>query len=367
MNKRYFLKGVLSALGIVITGKVKAISSNIENNISDAIDKVNKNDQMSTPTATRTPSISTTPSRTRTPSLTPSNTPSMTPSQTRSVSISVSPSGTNSVSNSISSSPTPTRSPSTSTSPSTTPSYTSSPSRTPSISVTNTPSISESPSNSIISSSTPSISSTPSQTPSETPSTTPSITPSASSVLPVELLYFELINSINESVLISFATTSETNNNGFNIFKSTNFSSFKHLTTIKGKINSYQLETYSFEDKNVQNGEFITYQLIQNDTNGFSKIIATESIEVLKSDIFLSEIFPNPTYRNGYVKINTSKPITLELQIQNTLGFTIHKFQYKFNSGNHQLELPIQSISKGLYILSFILNEKTIVRKLVLN
>jgi len=176
-----------------------------------------------------------------------------------------------------------------------------------------------------------------------------------------------LILSINGSVILNFASTSETNNNGYEILKSINSSPFLPITLIKGKGNSYQLETYSYEDKNVKNGDFISYQLKQHDTNGFSKIIAKDSIQVLNSEIVLSEVFPNPTYRNAFISIHSPKKIKVELLIKNTVGMIIGKYNYEINEGKTEINLPLESLSKGLYFLVFILKDNSIIRKLVLN
>ena len=69
MNKRYFIKGMLSIFGIAASNKAKAITKNVEDSFVKAMAP------LATFSATSTPSVTITPSSSRTPSISLSVTP----------------------------------------------------------------------------------------------------------------------------------------------------------------------------------------------------------------------------------------------------------------------------------------------------
>ncbi|TLV00792.1 T9SS type A sorting domain-containing protein [Dyadobacter luticola] len=105
--------------------------------------------------------------------------------------------------------------------------------------------------------------------------------------LPVKLIAFEVTNSNNQNNL-TWKTSSETNNKGFEIERSADARTFTKIGYVEGNGDSNELNNYHFTDQNPSN---ITYyrlkQLDYDDTFEYSKII------MAKSDQQLS-IYPNP-------------------------------------------------------------------------
>jgi hypothetical protein len=106
-------------------------------------------------------------------------------------------------------------------------------------------------------------------------------------VLPVKFL--DLNASINDkSTLISWSTSSENNNKGFEIERSTNGVDFEKIGFVKGIGNSNKINSYFF---NYINTESTFYRLKQIDFDGqfeYSNTIATKNKKIE------SEILPNP-------------------------------------------------------------------------
>ena len=116
------------------------------------------------------------------------------------------------------------------------------------------------------------------------------------SSLPVKLISFSGKNSENQN-LLTWKTTSETNNSGFDIEKSKDAKSFKKIGFVDGSGDSKENKTYSFTDQT----PFITtyYRLKQIDYDGkfeYSRIIS------VKNDYAGISIYPNPAANNFFVK-----------------------------------------------------------------
>lgn len=104
-------------------------------------------------------------------------------------------------------------------------------------------------------------------------------------VLPVELLYFEAQIDINNDVLLTWATASETNSNYFTLERSTDGQSWKALQTIQSAGNSNHLIEYAYTDTDTKSGVYY-YRLVQTDFDGAFEIFQPVAIEKQKLNTF---------------------------------------------------------------------------------
>lgn len=116
--------------------------------------------------------------------------------------------------------------------------------------------------------------------------------------LPVTLNYFgaEILN--NKSTLLSWSTSSEANNSGFEVEQSFDGVDFKTIGFVKGAGNSKNTIKYSFA---YLGDETAFYRLKQIDFDGkatYSDIVSVENTE------FVTDLTPNPF--NDYIEIATS-------------------------------------------------------------
>ena len=114
---------------------------------------------------------------------------------------------------------------------------------------------------------------------------------SSSALLPVELI--EFTGKVKKTgVELSWVTTNEINNQGFNIQKSRNGFDWKKIKFIKGATRSEETNAYNFFDTNPYHGANY-YRLKQIDFDGnyeFSKIIGVNLTE--ENEI---NVYPNPS------------------------------------------------------------------------
>ena len=121
--------------------------------------------------------------------------------------------------------------------------------------------------------------------------------------LPVSLLYFKGVKSGEQAALLSWATTSETNNAYFELLRSTDGKDFQPITKIQGAGNSSVLNSYSFTDANLQPGVYY-YMLIQVDFDGTPTLSPIITINTGLAGTV--EVVPNAVLSGEPVKVLNS-------------------------------------------------------------
>ncbi len=175
----------------------------------------------------------------------------------------------------------------------------------------------------------------------------------AAGVVPVELSSF--LSSINgNNVMLTWSTATETNNKGFAVERSEDFSTWVNLGFVEGKGTSTQTNNYSFADKNVANGKYY-YRIIQTDFDGTYRIYYLGSeIEVgAPANFALLQNYPNPF--NPSTRISYQLPVDSKVKIE-LYGITGEKVATLINAdhaaGYYNLELNAGelNLASGLYL-----------------
>jgi surface protein len=158
------------------------------------------------------------------------------------------------------------------------------------------------------------------------------------SALPVKLISF--MGDIQEnSIVLSWETSSEINNKGFDIEKSANARTFEKIGFVDGGGDSKTKKVYRFVDLNPLPTTY--YRLKQRDFEGefeYSRIITVKQPE---GTIVL---YPNPTGNVFYLRGLTEHQ---KLIIRNAEGKVVHKQQWL--SGN---AVNVGHLPDGLYLIS---------------
>ncbi len=112
--------------------------------------------------------------------------------------------------------------------------------------------------------------------------------------LPVELVSFNAIVD-KASILLSWTTSSETNNSHFQIERSSGQNVWETVGRVDGAGNSIVQTTYSFKDFFLPAGKY-SYRLKQYDYNGNFEVFAlNQEVVIARPDEFdMSQNFPNP-------------------------------------------------------------------------
>jgi len=169
-------------------------------------------------------------------------------------------------------------------------------------------------------------------------------------VLPVELTSFTADVNKNNAML-SWSTSSESNNSGFEIERSGNNGQWSKIGFVHGKGNSSSQNFYFFADKNLNTGIY-NYRLKQIDYNGnYEYYYLQNEINIGKPEEFsLKQNYPNPF--NPMTKIDFSLPEdgNVSLSVYDNSGKLVSKLMNgSVNSGYHSVNFNASGISSGIY------------------
>ncbi len=196
-----------------------------------------------------------------------------------------------------------------------------------------------------------------------------------SSVIPVELSSFSYTLT-NNDVELKWATTTETNNRGFEIQRSVILSEAKNLSWkvigfVKGSGTTTEPNSYKFVDKNLNAGKYL-YRLKQIDFDGSNKF--SNELEVIiepPNEFMLEQNYPNPF--NPVTRISYTIPAEsnniVTLKVYDILGNEIATLvNEKQNPGRYEIEFDadIYSLSSGVYLYKLVSGEHTAIRKFIL-
>lgn len=185
--------------------------------------------------------------------------------------------------------------------------------------------------------------------------------------MPVELASFtSVINGNN--VNLNWTTSTETNNAGFNIERSTINGSWQKITNVTGNGNSTTGHSYSFTDKNLNIGSY-NYRLKQIDFNGnYEYFNLSNEVSIGVPDKFnLSQNYPNPF--NPSTKINFNLPTDgkVSLKIFDMSGKELMTLVNEVKTaGYYSVSFNASEIPSGVYFYSLSADNFTATKKMIL-
>ncbi len=181
--------------------------------------------------------------------------------------------------------------------------------------------------------------------------------------LPVQLLSFTAnwYGDNYEAVKLDWQTASETNNDYFEVERSTDAINFKSVLKISGAGNSNQILTYSDFDKSPIDGKVIYYRLKQVDFDGS---ISYSGVEVLysKKDLNIISLYPNPVVDYLTYKVNSSTSKEVKISVFDNLGQLVLSENIHLNKGLTEQKINVKNLISGNYIIQ-ILSKMNIDRK----
>lgn len=179
------------------------------------------------------------------------------------------------------------------------------------------------------------------------------------SLLPIELDYFNTINS-NGITLIEWHTSSETNNDYFEIEWSENGIDFQTVMKIYGAGTTTDAQFYSWEHKNQKNGTHY-YRLKQTDFDGNFSISKTNVIEITALNNL--ELLSNLIERELRFSLNEIPKESLNIFIIDFSGKIYHSKNIVLTENN--FELNVSDLNKGNYIVSIQLKDEVISKRFI--
>ena len=186
----------------------------------------------------------------------------------------------------------------------------------------------------------------------------------SSVVLPVNLLSFTANKTDKQTVTVSWSTGSEINNHHYEIERSSNGSSFAAIGSVLASASLAQVKQYQFIDLKPLSG-INYYRLKQVDKDGQFHYSAVVKISFAGQNV-LWQLYPNPAGSNTaiYAQTGVSK-------IQVVLTDMSGKMLYRSNTigavtAGQKITIPVQNLSKGVYLLKVNTEQGTQTEKLII-
>ncbi len=183
-------------------------------------------------------------------------------------------------------------------------------------------------------------------------------TPSGSS-LPVSLIDFT-VGIDHKKTKLSWHTSSEFNNDHFEIERSKDGLHFSKIGQVPGKGNSSSPESYIFFDEHPLNGKNF-YRLNQVDVNNQSKYSKTVSIIFDGRSAFIA--LPNPVAASGVIRIQLKNEIkgTLKVKVNDMEGREVFA-EEKNNAQDSFMIKP--DLPTGTYFITLVSSDKLYSQKI---
>ncbi len=191
----------------------------------------------------------------------------------------------------------------------------------------------------------------------------------AGSPLPISLVNFKGENAGNSN-LLSWSTTTEINNQGFEIQFSFNGKDFRNLAFVNSKQNSKNAGSvlnYQYTDSKGIGGN-VYYRLMQLDKDGktnYSNVILIKGNVV--NTLSLNAVYPNPA--KDKLNLIVSSPVNnnINIIITDLAGKTVKRQAFSVASGGNNLDFDVSLLPAGSYFIKAICNNgcETAVSKFV--
>lgn len=184
-----------------------------------------------------------------------------------------------------------------------------------------------------------------------------------SSPLPIELVDFSA-TSTNGKVVLQWQTATETNNDYFTLYRSTNGDDFQEIAILNGAGNTNMPITYKYADFGAPQGT-VYYRLDQTDYDGTSVTSKIVSVNHKFFNINQISLYPNPLSVNQSLMLNIGAEVQspVSVTILNVAGVQVAQSQIENIAGDVALDIQL---TPGVYIANIsVLNETIKVLKLV--
>ncbi|GJQ61777.1 MAG: hypothetical protein SCALA702_08300 [Melioribacteraceae bacterium] len=190
----------------------------------------------------------------------------------------------------------------------------------------------------------------------------------SSDVLPAEFGLFSA-NVEGRTVLLNWVTSSELNNKEFVVQRKLNTedSEWLNLVTITGAGTTNKENFYSYNDNNVNLGEY-SYRIKQIDFDGsfsFSKQIVVE-VRIVNSFV-LHQNYPNPFNPTTTLGFEIAEDTDIKLEVYDGLGNKISTlFSGRASAGMHEYTFTGDNLASGIYLCKLSSGDKIAIQKMLL-
>jgi hypothetical protein len=185
--------------------------------------------------------------------------------------------------------------------------------------------------------------------------------------IPVELSAFTA-SVQGTTVTLAWTTSTETNNYGFEIERSSGESGWVNTGFVAGKGTTTEINYYSFSDENLAAGSY-NYRIRQIDLDGsYTYYNLTESVQVgVPAEYSLSQNYPNPFNPTTTIKYALAKDSDVKVIIYNALGKEVTQLvNSKQEAGYYEIKFAAEGLASGVYFYSIKAGDFVSTKKMIL-
>jgi hypothetical protein len=179
-------------------------------------------------------------------------------------------------------------------------------------------------------------------------------------VLPVTMLNFDArrAGKVNN---LTWTTTQEINSQKFEVERSIDGTNFSSIGTVNAAGNTTTNTSYRFVDnKPVKGTNFYRLRSIDNDNAyKFSNIKSVKNLGTPEL-----AINPNPVAEIMKIALEAEYAEKASIVITDLSGRRVHTSAAQVFAGANQINIPVQQLSKGTYLVMIQLNNETLVKKI---
>jgi hypothetical protein len=169
--------------------------------------------------------------------------------------------------------------------------------------------------------------------------------------LPVELARFTAATS-GEAVTLRWSTTSEENNAGFDVERSTDGETFTTIGFEPGVGTTEEAQSYRFVDREAPFATTLFYRLRQVDTDGTFEYSPVVEVEVTPSTVALLPVAPNPVVGVANLRYELPEATAVRLQVFDLLGRRVATLaDGEKPAGRHEVSWRSAGLASGTYFV----------------
>ncbi|MDP5172374.1 MAG: T9SS type A sorting domain-containing protein [Bacteroidia bacterium] len=176
----------------------------------------------------------------------------------------------------------------------------------------------------------------------------------AAVALPVRFSYFEAELSSQNTVLLSWETSFETNNDFFTVERSANEETWEEITDLEAVGNSSTLQEYAVEDRFPQTGPSY-YRIRQTDVDGKVSYSGTRAIKIEAALAPRLTLYPNPT--SSILTIEGGDAGTANPKIYSLMGQDVSHLIHLNDQSMGIVVMDVSLLPSGIY--TFLLGERS--------
>ncbi len=186
-------------------------------------------------------------------------------------------------------------------------------------------------------------------------------------ITPVELQAFSASLEAN-TVNLNWMTSTETNNRGFEIERSSDKANWKTIGFKEGNGTTTEQHNYTYSDKSFDySSSKLYYRLKQVDYDGSFKYSNIVEVKIVPAEYTLSQNYPNPF--NPSTKINYTIPQEsfVNLSIYNMLGQKVMTLiNDNEKAGKYDVTFDASKLASGVYLYRLTAGNYVSVKKMIL-